>query len=169
MPLQNGPPLAQASSTAPGVTVDGIQCAPVEQLAYHIHAHLQVFVGGQPRSIPGGIGILGAVATQSAYGPFYQATNCYYWLHTHTSDGVIHIESPALQVYTLGQFFDEWGQPLSAEEVAGAKGTVTAYLNGKPWTKSPRQLPLLPHAAIQLDVGSPAVPFVPVSWAGTNL
>jgi hypothetical protein len=169
MPLQNGPALAPASTTAPGVTVDGIQCAPVEQLAYHIHSHLQVYVDGQPRSLPGGIGLVGALAEQTPYGPFYGATQCYYWLHTHAYDGVIHVESPALKLYTLGQFFDEWGQPLSSDQVATAKGNVTAYFNGKPWTKSPRAVPLLPHAAIQLDVGSPPVPFVPVSWAGTKL
>jgi hypothetical protein len=169
MPLQNGPELAPASTTAPGVTVDGVQCAPVERLAYHIHAHLQVYVDGQPRSLPGAIGIQGAVAQQTPYGPFYGATQCYYWLHTHTYDGVIHIESPTVKLYTLGQFFDEWGQPLSSDQVATAKGKVTAYFNGKPWTKSPRDLPLLPHAAFQLDVGSPAPAFVPVSWAGTRL
>lgn len=169
MPLEKGSPLAPASTTAPGLTVDGIDCAPIEQLAYHIHAHLQVFINGQPRSLPGGIGMVGAVAEQTPYGPFYGAVQCYYWLHTHAYDGVIHIESPTLKLYTLGQFFDEWGQPLSSDQVASAKGKVTAYFNGKLWTKSPRAMPLLPHAAIQLDVGSPEVPFVPVSWAGTKL
>jgi hypothetical protein len=82
---------------------------------------------------------------------------------------VIHIESPTLTVYTLGQFFDEWRQPLSADRVAGAKGRVTAFLNGRRWTKSPRELPLLAHAVIQLDVGSPRVPFAAVSWAASNL
>gem|GEM_PF-3373797 len=169
MPLERGPALAPASSTAPGITVDGIRCAPVEQLAYHIHAHLQVFVDGRPRALPAAIGMLGPVAQQTPYGPFYGATRCYYWLHTHASDGVIHIESPTRRIYTLGDFFDEWGQPLSDHRVAGASGPVHAFLNGRPWTRSPRSLPLLAHAAIQLDVGSPVVPFVAVSWAGTQL
>src|SRR5579884_2168738 len=120
IPLEAGPALAPASSTAPGTTVDGIQCAPIEQLAYHIHAHLQVYVDGQPRALPGAIGLLGPVADPTAYGPFYVASRCYYWLHTHTSDGVIHIESPTAKIYTLGDFFDEWGQPLSSDRVAGA-------------------------------------------------
>lgn len=169
MPLENGPALAPASTTAPGTAVDGIECAPAEQLAYHIHAHLEVYVDGQPRSIPGGIGMVGAVAQQTPAGPFYGATGCYYWLHTHTSDGVIHIESPTLRIYTLGQFFDEWGQPLKTGQVAGAKGKVTAFLNGKLWSKTPRDIRLTPHAVIQLDVGSPIVPFGAISWAGTNL
>jgi hypothetical protein len=169
VPLEPGRALASAFTTAPGTTVDGIQCAPVEQLAYHIHAHLQVYLDGQPRALPGGIGLIGAVEQQTAYGPFYSAEQCYYWLHTHTSDGVIHIESPTRRIYTLGDFFDEWRQPLSADRVAGANGEVTAFINGRRWPKSPRSLPLSRHAVIQLDVGSPLVPFRTISWAGTSL
>ena len=68
-----------------------------------------------------------------------------------------------------GTFFDEWQQPLSATEVAGNKGKVTAFVNGKPWTKDPRAIPLIPHASIQLDVGSPVVTAHVISWAGTKL
>jgi hypothetical protein len=167
--VERGPALAPASSTAPGITVDGIQCAAAEQLTYHIHAHLQVFVQGQPRSLPAAIGLVGPVGQQTSAGPVYGAQQCYYWLHTHTTDGIIHIESPTVRIYTLGDFFDEWGQPLSSRQVATAQGKVTAFENGKPWTKNPRTIPLLPHAVIQLDVGSPAVPFVAMSWAGVPL
>lgn len=168
MPLERGPALAPAT-TAPGIPVDGIQCAPVEQLAYHIHAHLQVYVNGQSRALPGAIGLLGPVRQDTPVGPFYGASKCYYWLHTHTSDGIIHIESPTARIYTLGNFFDEWGQPLSSRRVASAQGKVTAFVNGKAWTKNPRAIPLQPHAVIQLDIGSPVVPFVPMSWAGVSL
>jgi hypothetical protein len=169
IPLEAGAPLAPASSTTSGATLDGIQCAPLEQLAYHIHSHLQVYVNGQPRALPAAIGILGPVAQQTAYGPFYGAQQCIYWLHTHASDGVIHIESPTKRVYTLGNFFDEWHQPLSRTQVASAKGKVSAFLNGKRWNQNPRTIPLLPHASVQLDVGAPTVPAKIVSFAGTNL
>jgi hypothetical protein len=170
VPLEPGQALAPASSTSTSRDVDGIMCAPLEQLAYHIHAHLQVYLDGQPRSLPAGIGLLyPVVAEETPVGPFYGATQCYYWLHTHASDGVIHVESPTARIYTLGDFFDEWRQPLSSTQVAGARGNVTAFINGKPWTKSPRALPLLPHAVIQLDVGSPVVPFAMISWAQTGL
>jgi hypothetical protein len=169
IPLEQGAQLAPAASTSPGNAVDGIQCAPIEQLAYHIHAHLQVYVNGQARALPGAIGLLAPVAQQTAAGPFYGAQRCYYWLHTHTSDGVIHIESPTHRIYTLGNFFNEWRQPLGASQVASATGAVTAFINGKRWTGSPASIPLNPHAAIQLDVGSPVVPFRRVSFAGTQL
>jgi hypothetical protein len=109
------------------------------------------------------------VAEQTPAGAFYGADRCYYWLHTHASDGVIHIESPTARIYTLGDFFDEWGQRLGPNQVAGARGKVTAIVNGRTWTSSPRDIPLKPHAVIQLDVGSPVTPFHPVSWAGTIL
>ena len=168
IPLEKGPDLAPAATTSQGATVDGVQCEAQEQVLYHIHAHLQVYVNGKPRTLPAAIGMVGPVAEQTPYGPFYGAQQCYYWLHTHASDGVIHIESPSVRVYTLGNFFDEWNQPLSRTEVAAAKGTVTAFLNDKPWTQSPTAIPLLPHASIQLDVGSPVVPPHEISWAGTN-
>lgn len=149
--------------------MDGVQCAPLEQLVYHIHAHLQVYVNGQPRQLPGAIGLLGPVAEETPAGPFYGAQQCYYWLHTHAADGVIHIESPTARIYTLGDFFDEWHQPLSSSQVAGSSGPVKAFLDGKPWTASPRAIPLTPHAEIQLDVGSPVVPFRGISWDGSGL
>jgi hypothetical protein len=169
MPLEPGAPLAPASTTSPGTTVDGVQCAPVEQIVYHIHAYLQVYVHGHPRSLPGAIGLVKPFAEQTPAGFLYGAQQCYYWLHTHASDGVIHLESPTVQVYTLGDFFDEWRQPLGRGQVAVARGKVTAFVNGRRWTKDPSQIRLLPHAVIQLDVGSPVVPFRPISWAGRAL
>ncbi len=168
VPIELGPNVAPASTTQTG-TVAGIKCGPTEQLAYHIHAHLTVYVNGQPRALPGGIGIPGSQVVQSAQGPVAAGGQCIYWLHTHAPDGVIHIESPTRRIYTLGDFFNEWHQPLSANQVAGASGHVTAFLNGKPWTKDPTAIPLTPHAVIQLNVGSPVVPFHGMSWTGLSL
>ena len=168
MPLEQGPPLAPASTTQTG-KVDGISCAPIEQLAYHIHAHLAVFKNGQPYQLPAGVGIPGSVAEQTNEGPVAAGGKCYYWLHTHTTDGVIHIESPTKTIYTLGDFFDEWHQPLSSTAVAGLHGAITAFVNGKPWKKSPRDIPLLPHEDIQLEIGEPAPPIVTIDWSQTQL
>jgi hypothetical protein len=167
--LEQGPDVAPASSTNPGATVDGIQCGATEQLAYHIHAHLAVYAGGAPRSLPGGIGIPGSQPQQTQYGPIANGGSCIYWLHTHTDDGIIHVESPTQRIYTLGNFFDEWRQPLGPAQVGSARGKVYAFVNGKAWTADPRSIRLTPHAVIQLDVGSPTPPFIAVSWAGTQL
>ena len=167
IPIQTGAAVAPASTTQTG-TVNGIQCGSKEQLAYHIHAHLAVFDNGQARSIPGGIGIPGSQVVQTTEGPVASGGQCIYWLHTHAPDGVIHVESPTQRIYTLGDFFDEWHQPLSANQVGDVKGKVSAIVDGKPWTKSIRAIPLDPHQVIQLNVGSP-VPFETVNWSGTGL
>jgi hypothetical protein len=169
IPLQQGTILASASGAASGQTVDGIQCQSAEQVVYHIHAHLSVFDQGAPRPIPLGIGIVKPVVQQTTAGGFAQASHCYYWLHTHVQDGIIHIESPTKAVYTLGQFFDIWRQPLSATQVGPVKGKVTAYLNGKQFTGDPRSIQLTPHAVIQLNVGSPAVAPLTVNWSKSQL
>ena len=168
VPIEQGSNIASAGTTQTGV-VDGIQCGSSEQLAYHIHAHLAVYVNGAPRALPGGIGIPGSQVVASAQGPVATGGQCIYWLHTHAPDGVIHIESPTKRIYTLGNFFDEWHQPLSAATVAGAQGKVTAIVNGRPWTKSLRAIPLDPHTVIQLNIGSPAVPFQTINWSQTQL
>jgi len=168
VPLEAGPLLASAGTTQTG-TVDGISCGSSEQTAYHVHTHLAVFWKGKALSLPGGIGIPGSTIQNGTNGPVAQGGQCIYWLHTHAPDGVIHIESPTQRQYTLGNFFDEWHQPLTATQVAGAKGKVTAVVNGKRWTKSVREIPLGSHETVQLSVGSPVVPFKSVSWAATGL
>jgi hypothetical protein len=167
IPIQTGPAVAPASTTQTG-TVNGITCGSKEELAYHIHAHLTVFDNGKARSVPGGIGIPGSQVVQTTEGPVASGGKCIYWLHTHAPDGVIHVESPTQRTYTLGDFFDEWHQPLSASQVGDVKGKVGAVVNGKAWTKNLRAIPLNPHAVIQLNVGSP-VPFETVNWGGTGL
>jgi hypothetical protein len=149
--------------------VNGIQCGSKEQLAYHIHSHLAVFDKGNPRALPGGIGIPGSQVVNTSEGPVAAGGQCIYWLHTHAPDGVIHVESPTERIYTLGDFFDEWHQPLSSIQVAGARGPVTALVNGKRWTRPVRAIPLDPHAVIQLAVGKPVPAFQPLSWAATQL
>jgi hypothetical protein len=168
VPLQTGPPVAPASTTGTG-KVNGITCGPSEQLVYHIHAHLAVFKSGQAYTLPAGVGIPGSHAVNTNQGPIASGGSCIYWLHTHTTDGVIHIESPTKAIYTLGDFFDEWHQPLSKSQVGPLSGPVAAFVNGKPWKKDPRAIPLLPHADIQLEIGQPAPPIVKVDWSQTQL
>lgn len=169
IPIEQGTVLASAASAATGATIDGIQCDSSEQVAYHVHAHLAVYVNGSLRPTPLGIGIVTPVVQKTSTGDFASASKCYYWLHTHAQDGIIHIESPTQTLYTLGQFFDEWKQPLSSSQVASAKGTVTAYVNGKLFTGDPRTIQLKSHAVIQLDVGNPSVKPQSVNWSTSTL
>jgi hypothetical protein len=166
--LEQGTPLASLAGAATGNTVGGVQCNANEQVAYHVHTHLAVYVNGALRPLSPGIGIVDPVAQQTVNGAFYSATNCYYWLHVHAQDGVIHIESPTSRAYTLGQFFGIWGQPLTTTQVGPAEGTVTVYVNGRRYLHPPATIALGSREDIQLDVGT-VVPPVSVDWSRSQL
>jgi hypothetical protein len=169
IPVPQGRPLASNSSSATGSTVDGIQCNAGEKLVYHVHTHLTVYVNGAPRQIPYGIGIASPQVEQTGQGPFVAKGTCFYWLHTHAADGIIHVESPSRRTYTLGNFFDIWHQPLGPNQVGPVKGKVTAFYNGQVYKDNPRNIPLGDHVQIQLDVGTPLIAPVKVSFSGTGL
>jgi hypothetical protein len=169
VPLPSAAPLASAATSASGRSVDGISCQSSEQTLFHIHAHLTIFVNGVARQLPAAIGIPGAQAQNTPRGPFIASGTCFYWLHTHAADGIIHIESPVQRTYTLGDFFDEWGQPLGPGQVGPVRGHVTAIYNGQVYQGNPRNVPLTAHAQIQLEIGTPLVAPESINWSGTGL
>src|SRR5205085_2307606 len=100
--------------------VDGVYCDQGEQSAFHIHAHLTIYVNGQPVPVAQGVGI----PTDNS---------CLYWLHTHDTTGVVHIEAPANHSFTLGQFFDIWATNFQSSGYPPQldMNGWTAYVNGK--------------------------------------
>ncbi len=169
LPIETGPFLAAATTTRLGAIVHRIQCQQVTQLAYTSYAHLQVYVRGRSRALPGGIGMVDMVPSLGRHGISYSPSTCVYWLHTRAADGLIEVESPVLRRFTLGDLFAIWNQPLSSNRVAGARGPVTVAVDGRPWHGDPARIPLTEHTAIQLSVGRPVVPPQPVVWVGTGL
>jgi hypothetical protein len=156
--------LASTSGQARGETVDGIASSSTEQVLFHIHAHLAIYVNGQQRLVPYGIGIVPPYQLQSTPdGPFVTGGSKFYWLHTHDESGVIHIESPVQRMFTLGDLFDLWHQPLGPSRVGPADGNVTAFVNAHEVNGDPRGIPLGAHDVIQLDVGS-VQPFQPYTF-----
>lgn len=140
------PLCAQGAPQLSGLPVKGISCDPGEGQRIHIHQHLAIFDHGKPVSIPAYIGIP-------------QTTRCIYWLHTHTPDGIIHIEAPVDRSFTLGDFFAVWGKVLDRHDAADAtlkKGeAMHVWVNGKPFTGDPAKIPLASHTDITIQVGPP--------------
>ena len=158
VPLLEGAPLGPAASPAAGASRGGIPCGSGEQLAYHVHARLTLYVNGKPRSVPLGIGIgKPRNVTETPGGPFISSGSCFAFLHTHAANGIIHVEAPAPVRFTLGQFFDLWRQPLGERRLGRHRGTVVAYVNGRRYRGNPRAIRLRKHAQIQLEVGQPIV------------
>ncbi len=131
-----------------GGAVDGIQCEATEQVTMHIHSHLSIFNNRKQIQVPQYIGIV----------PTSNNGACLYWIHTHDPSGVIHVESPELRQYTLGNFFDIWGEDLRRDEVGPYNGPVTAFINGAKYDGDLAQIPLRAHQQITLEVGTPVVP-----------
>lgn len=134
-----------------GSPIDGIPCE-AEMVQVHVHSHLALFVNGKQVQIPGFVGM-----TPTPTG------GCLYWLHTHGPDGIIHVEAgspeaPGGGQYTLGNFFDIWGQPLTRTQVGPFQGPVTAYVNGQTYDGSLAAIPLRSRQQIVLEVGQPLVP-----------
>jgi hypothetical protein len=151
-PANNGVPL-QARLKAigmPALTAEGSRL--------HIHQHLDVLIRGKGYPIPAGIGI-------DKRDRFISP------LHTHDFSGILHVESPTVRKYTLGQTFDVWGLRFSSSCVGGycAKGRekVWVFVSGVRWLGDPRAIPLKQHQEIIVAYGTyasipkPIPPFYP--------
>jgi hypothetical protein len=154
----SGPPVAA-----------GVPCDSLEHTQVHYHAALQIVYHGNLVFLPDNLGI-----NLDSTG----ATSCYYWLHVHPANkNVIHIESPAKDTFTVGQFFAVWkawaqqnGNPvpkLDATHVATytlASGEkVVVYIDlqdGKGpqvYTGDPNAIVLKAHEVITLEITPPDV------------
>jgi hypothetical protein len=127
------------------LAISGVECHPQEVTTYHVHAHLDVFVDGRPHEVPARIGIL-------------SSPSCLFWLHTHDVDGLIHIEAPRQQNFTLGQFLDIWSQTHSGskqffDSVSGKP--VTVYVDGAKFDGNYRDVQLESRRQIVLAYGAP--------------
>src|SRR3954454_23407444 len=100
VPIPQVPVLADPSALHLGQAVDGIKCQASEKVLFHIHSHLAIFAYGKQRQVPYGIGIGPPLrGAGGPAGPFVTQGSCFSWLHTHASDGIIHIESPVKRTY----------------------------------------------------------------------
>ena len=125
----------------------GVPFSNMEGTALHIHPRLSVFVNGEPVTVPTDIGISSAEQAMAA-------------LHTHDTVGTIHVESPVVRDYTLGQFFDVWGVRLTKRCIggycAGQGKQLRAFVDGEPVAGSPRSLKLADGQQIVVAFGTPA-------------
>ncbi len=127
--------------------IDGIRCDQQEGAVEHIHVNLQLFNRGRSVAVPAQIGIP-------------QGSNCLYWIHTHSGDGFIHIESPVKRAFDLGEFFDIWGPELSWAQAASLTAPhgrqLAIWVDGQAWHgANPRNITLHDHETILIQNGPP--------------
>jgi hypothetical protein len=129
-----------------------------ESLIHHVHAHLDVFIDGEHRVVPAGLGIVisnpGVRTFDDLSGTSYGGIEgcdepCISPLHTHDASGVIHTESATDEDHTLGQLFTEWDVALTdtcAGDYCEPDTDLSVYVDGK-------ELPFAEAAAIVLTEG----------------
>jgi len=157
-PANNGPELERR------LRAIGLDPLTEEGQVVHIHEHLDLYVDGRKVTVPANVGIDARQAFISD-------------LHTHEIDGIVHVESPTPQSFSVGQFFAIWGLPLSATCIGslceqGAKA-LRVWVGGRPVGADPTRIVLAEHQEIVIAYGTDAqVPDpVPASfdWAKAGL
>jgi hypothetical protein len=132
-------------SLKPRLKAIGLAALPREALIYHIHQRMAVLVNGKAQYLPAGIGI-------------DAKRNFIAELHTHDFSGIIHVEAPKKQTFTLGQFFDVWGLRFSSTCLGGFCNTgskkVMVWTDGKRVHGDPRKIPLTEHLSIVVAYGT---------------
>lgn len=127
------------------MAISGVECHRNEQFAYHVHSHIDLFVDGEKQQVPANIGISAS-------------PRCFFWLHTHDNDGVIHVEAPqTTQTFNLGQFLDIWEQNHDSSGLFSSVSgkNVSAFVNGTQVEGNYRDTQLESRKQIVLAYGEP--------------
>lgn len=136
---RSAPPWPAPTDLSARAEAAGLRNVWGEQLAEHVHTHLTILDGNDPVTVPADIG-------HSDRGRFAAE------LHTHDTSGILHVESPTRRTFTLGEFFDEWGVPLSAWRVGGLRGELTVWVDGHRFIGDPRSIALTNRREVVLAV-----------------
>ena len=135
-----------------------------EHLETHRHSHLDVFVDGEPVTVPAGIGIdITDPGVQHFDGPMYGgiescANPCISPLHTHDETGILHTEAAADDLLTVGQLFTEWGVRLEdgcVGEYCDEEVDIAAYLDGEQHDGDLATIELEDQLEIAIVIGTP--------------
>lgn len=157
------PPWPAPSDPEARAKAAGLTVARMEGSALHIHQHLSITVDGQQVPVPANLGVDPRQGSMSA-------------LHTHDTSGIIHVESPKVASFTLGQLFTEWGVKLGSHQIAGYRDgagdrRVSLFVNGAAVTTALPKLRLRDQQDIAIVVTSgttrPAAP-APFDWTSTS-
>ena len=188
------PMSGDTASGGNGSPVDGITCDPTMSNNYHIHVFVGIIVNGVQKVV-GGAGYAMPIAVgmvkPGAAGPpgkFINAAHCFYFIHTHDSSGIIHVESTnpggvpiTSSIYTLKNLLDIWGITVDRTHVGPFAGPVVVLTSGQTYRGDqnggvvpsntytfyggdPNGIPLFSHEVIWLIVG----PTYPASLDGVS-
>lgn len=120
--LLTGPPPWPSQAEGLAERIASLKFPPPGDESYHAHALLSVFRDGQKVAVPENLG--------------FDTRGTHSSLHTHTPDGVIHMEADDPYPYKLSDLFTTWGVAFGPDRLGGDVPTgdkkVHVYVNGKP-------------------------------------
>lgn len=125
-------------------------CSP--RLGPRYGVHVELFAANRVVIVAPGVGTLPPRTFLSGR---ITAARCYGDVVTLEPTGLVLVRD-GLEP-RLSALFAAWGQPLSADRLGPFVGHVRVFVGGRPWSGSPREVPLARHAVIVLEVG----PYVP--------
>jgi hypothetical protein len=123
-----------------------------EGQALDFHVQLSVEVEGTDVRVPTSVGLNGEeVAGGRMVSGFVAA------IHTHDDTGLVHVHSPDVRPYTLGQLFDVWGVSFTEERIGGYCAddghALTVEANGEAVAGDPRRLELEDRQRVEISYG----------------
>jgi hypothetical protein len=162
-PDSGAPPWPAPSDPLAKTEEAGLVAEPKEFFGIHLHAHLDIFVNGEPVEVPAGIGIdITNPDVKTGAGPSYGgielcAQPCISPLHTHDVTGVLHTEAAENETNSLGQFFIEWDVALDENCVGGycePEAPISVFVDGEPYDDDPAEIGLEDQREIAIVIGS---------------
>jgi hypothetical protein len=114
----------------------------------HLHVRLWVYVDGEPVVVPPGVG-------------YNEQAQVFSPLHTHESDGTVHVESADPDFKgVLGQFMDVWGLYFTptclGDRCTDGDQQLRVFVDGQPYVGDPTMVPLADQSAIVVTFGTEA-------------
>ena len=131
----------------------GLPALSQEGSALHTHQHADIFIHGKQINLPKYIGVNDIDGFISP-------------IHTHDDINIIHVESPTIQTFTLGQFFDIWGLFFNDKCIGGyctdsnsnsnvnSDSKLQVFINGKEITSDLRNIKLTAYEEIVITYGT---------------
>ncbi|MGE5273774.1 MAG: hypothetical protein ACM3QU_08445 [Verrucomicrobiota bacterium] len=116
-------------------------------------AHIELFAHRRVLIVPAGIGVARPSREHLAR---LTPGGCSYPARTLEPTGVIEIRRGSR--LTVGDLFRIWGQRLGPRRIAGFRGAVLAFVDGKRRRGDPASIPLTRHAQIVLELGGRVAP-----------
>ena len=139
------PWFAEINNLKVRLNATGLPSLSQEGTVLHTHQHLDIYIHDKHIDIPKNIGVNEVAGFISP-------------IHTHDDLNIIHVESPTVQTFTLGQFFDVWGLFFNDKCIGGyctdTNSKLQVFVNGKEIISNFKNIELTAYEEIVITYGT---------------